>query len=76
MEGMNQVLGIVSQYFPWFDRNPNLDHILATIVSPLPVLTGAHKILQLSSQWTEDIMTPLVNDQCRIQSIQSLATIK
>ena len=29
MEGMNQVLGTISQDLPWFDKTPNPDHILA-----------------------------------------------
>ena len=68
---MNQVLGTISQDLPWFDKTPNPDHILATSVSPPPVQTRIHETLLLSSQWTQDIMTPLVNNQCSTQSIQS-----
>ena len=76
MEGMNQVLGTISQDLPWFEKTPNSDHIHATLVSPIPVQTRVHKTLQLSSQWTRYITTPLVNNQCNIQYIQSSSTTK
>ena len=65
---MNQVLSIISQDLPWFDKKPNLGHILATIVSPLPVRTGVRNTMQLTSQWIQDIMTPLTDNQCNIHS--------
>ena len=71
---MKQVLGTISQDLPWFDKTPHPDHILATSVRPLQVQTGVHSTMHLPSQWIQDIMTPLVNDQCNTQSIQSSST--
>lgn len=46
---MNQVLGTISQDLPWFDKTPNPDHILATLVRPLQVRTGVHSTMQSPS---------------------------
>lgn len=53
MEGMNKLLSVITQDHPWFNRKPNLDHILATVVSPLPVRTGVHNTVQFTSQWVQ-----------------------
>ena len=63
---MKQIPSIISQYLPWFDKKPNLDHILATIMSPLPIWIRVHSTTQLTSQWIHDIMTPLANNHCNM----------
>jgi hypothetical protein len=63
---MNQVLSVITQDRPWFDKKTNLDHILATIMSPLLVRTVVHSTVELTSQWIKDIMTTLANNQCNI----------
>ena len=45
------------------------DHTLATLVRPLQVRTGVHSTMRSACQWIQDIMTPLVNNQCNTQSI-------
>ena len=72
---MNQVLDTISQDLPWFGKTPNPNHILATLVRPLQVRTGVHITMHLPSQWISDIMTPLVNNQCSTQFIQSSAVV-
>ena len=37
-------------------------------MSPLPVQTGVHSTMQLTSQRVQDIMTPLANNQCNTHS--------